>query len=504
MRLSLDAKSKILGDRYYLHYLVAQSNYSKIFLATDLAIDNRRCAIKQLYPNYYPAEIRSKVESAFLQEAQVLKKFAQKHPQICQYYSFLVNSGNQYIVQEWVEGTTLEEKLRQKPRLLETEIKNIILNILLILEYVHSQGIVHNDIKPSNIILRLQNKLPVLIDFGVAKKINTDYGQNIVGTPGYMSVEQAMGKATFSNDLYSLGLTAIHLLTGKSPLGTDFNLEQNNFWCQMKAAFDPKLVAVIDRAISARSDKRFASAREMLNMLQSSKVISISIAKKSNRPKLKLNDSILTLILAMLGMGFYLNYLTQLSVEFSPKVVNSRDSEHLIAPDSDFRPQPIVSEYLIPESIDDIPQPPAVINKNTDNLLQAAIFVPGTTQSEILETLGEPLWRQPGFWVNSVAWFYQDIVSPEFDMGYIFDRYTNKLRQVEIAVPPTTQLSTIQSAMNSFLAQEQSTDAIERGLRAVYQRQRDSYNFGVGNLQGVIQRNHKDRIYMAVWEADFH
>ena len=58
--------------------------------------------------------------------------------------------------------------------------------------------------------------------------------------------------------------------------------------------------------------------------------------------------------------------------------------------------------------------------------------------------------------------------------------------------------------MNSFLAEEEFTSAIEQGLQAVYQRQTKNYDFKVGNLKGIVKRNHKDRIYIAVWEADFH
>ena len=526
MRLSLDAKNKILGDRYYLHYLVAQSNYSKIFLATDLAINDRKCAIKQLSPSYCPVEIRSKVKSAFLNEARVLKQFARQHSQICQYYSYLVDRGNHYIVQEWVEGTTLRERLQQSPKLSEAEIKHIVLNVLSTLEHVHSRGIIHNDIKPDNIILRLQNNLPVLIDFGVAKKINDDYEHNIVGTPGYMSIEQAMGKATFSNDLYSLGLTAIHLLTGKSPQEIDLNSERDNFWHRAKSSFDPKLVAVIDRAISVRENERFTSAREMSDTLKSKDLVLMG-SVNSDRSKGKLSDTLLTLVLAMLGMGFYLNYLTsQSNAKLTQKNKNSTETENIIESDRHIiennsadkvspseQPQPqtqlqtqlIVTEYSNSLPTDDKSQSQlAAVDESINNALKETIFVPGTNSNTVLENLGEPLWRKPGFWANSMAWSYEDIVAPGFDIGYVFDNHTNKLRQAEIAVPPTTELSTIQSAMNSFLAAEQSTVAIEQGLQDVYQRQKKSHNFRVGNLKGVVQRNHKDRIYLAVWEADFH
>ena len=494
VRLDLNLENKVLGDRYYLHQLVAQSNYSKIFLATDLMVGQRKCAIKQLSPSYCPIEIQSQIESAFLSEVKVLKRLALKHPQICQFYSYFIDSGNQYIVQEWIEGTTLEEKLRLKRRLLETEVKQIVLNILSILECIHSLNVVHNDIKPGNIILRLQDRLPMLIDFGVARQINTNYGQNVVGTPGYMSLEQAMGKTCFNNDLYSLGLTAIYLLTGKSPKLIDFNSDSDNFWHREKNAFDSQLVATIDRAISASSQERFISASEMRETLQFTKTISVLTSNSDRRGAA---EPVLAIILGLLGMWFYLSYLTQINSKPPAVVTDSVETEYLL-------PSQTNSEILA----DILPATNNATNNNSNSDLQHAlqevIFVPGTTQNKILTSLGEPLWRKPGFWENSIAWSYEDIVSEGFDIGYIFDRQTNILRQAEIAVPPTTQLSTIQSAMNSFLAAESSTIDIERGLQAVYQRQKNTHSFAVGKLEGIIQRNHKDRIYLAVWEADFH
>ena len=83
-------------------------------------------------------------------------------------------------------------------------------------------------------------------------------------------------------------------------------------------------------------------------------------------------------------------------------------------------------------------------------------------------------------------------------------RQTETLRQAEIAVPPETDISTVKAAINSFLATESLSIDIEQGLEAVYQRQIKTYNFTTGNLQGIIQRNDKDRIYLAVWQAGFH
>ena len=490
MRLNLNSSSKILGDRYYLHHLIAQGNHSKVFLATDLLLNYRKCAIKQMYPSYCPQKMRSTIESAFLQEAEILKKFTRKHSQICQFYNYFVDAGNQYLVQEWIEGTTLQEKLHFSGKLSESETKSILLNIVLVLEHVHSQGIVHNDIKPGNIILRLQDRLPVLIDFGIARKVNANYGHDIVGTPGYMSLEQAMGKVSVNNDLYSLGLTAIHLLTGKSPLSIDFDTNKDNFWERAKTAFDPKLVEVIDRAIASESERRFTSAAQMRNMLQPTSKILVATHKNRDRVQFKSEDLIAIAVFLITGTWLCLSYFIS-QFDSKPPVASIENLE-LWASErySIFAPPNNRSEATIL----------SVIN----NALQDVIFVPGTAQTTILEALGEPLWRKAGFWANSVAWSYENIVAEGFDIGYIFDRQTNTLRQAEIAMPPTTKLRTVQSAMNLFLAAEHSNIDIEQGLRAVYQRQKKTHNFTVGNLEGIIQRNPQDRIYLAVWQANFH
>lgn len=495
MRLELDAKNKILGERYYLHHLISQSSHSKLFLATDLMINDRKCAIKQLYPNYYPIEIRSEVESAFVREAKILKHLAPKHHQICQFYSYFFDAGNQYIVQEWIEGTTLATRLNRESKLSESEIKTILLDVLRALKYIHGRGIVHNDIKPSNIILRLSDNLPVLVDFGAARKIDTYSGKNVLGTPGYMSWEQAMGKTAINNDLYSLGITTISLLTGESPQSANFNSGSENLWHQAKKAFDSRLVEAIDRAVAPAGEQRFTSTAAMLEMLEPSEKKAISLPQTSTpvSPKSKLfkTNLVFWIILAISSIGLGLRLL-DLQLDTKPPTATIDFSKNDYWQDLLTRDRP------------NLPVMERTENIQQHNIWHNIIFAPGTAKNKILQTLGEPLWRKRGFWANSTAWSYENIVAQGFDIGYIFDRQTSQLRQAELAVPPTTELSIIQSAMNSFLVEEQSTRDIEQGLQSVYLRQQSSYSFTVGNLKGVVQRNDFDRIYLAVWEADFH
>ena len=424
---SLDLSSQLLNNRYYLHDLIAQSNYSRVFLASDL-LRHRKCVVKQLCLNLCPAKAKQAIESMFWQEAQILQKLTGKHPQICQFYGYFSDNDALYLVQEWIPGITLEQKLHQQEKLSESETKEILISLLSVLECIHRLGIIHRDIKPNNIILRSEDNLPVLIDFGVAQIGNRREPIVIAGTPGYMSLEQALGKASYDNDLYSLGLTAIHLLTGQSPQNVNFE--------NYKPFFQRNLITAIARAISPQSNQRFASATEMRSALQDSGQRSAVTQPNSN--KFKLRSWAICLIIGMQTAGAYLGwrYLTSELDEQPPINFTDLSPAQLGLPTDD--------------DLENDAKPTILETKN--NALQAVIFMPGTSQPKIIQALGEPVWRKPGFWANSIAWSYENIISEGIDLGYIFDSQTNELRQAEIAVPPSTDFSTVRSALNALLS----------------------------------------------------
>lgn len=482
----LDSAPKILGNRYRLHYLVAQNDCSRVFLATDLASNNRKCAIKQLVypPNLKSSKIRLHIECIFWREVEISKKIAGQHMQLCQFYNCLLDDSGEYLVQEWIDGTTLEAQLNRQSKLSESETKSILMRILLVLERIHSLGIVHNDIKPSNVILRQKDRFPVLIDFGVAKKINVNYGQIVAGTPGYMSWEQAMGKSVVTNDLYSLGMMGIYLLTGQSPQSINFS-DRHNCWQQAKASLNPQLVKVIEQAIAQDARQRFNSATEMLAMLRDSAQKSV-VNHGDHTSRSFLSEYLSSiLVLALWGLWLYLHYSTP---QFNSKPPVEIDNWSIATPDFS-----LSEEELQPTELE-----------TTNNALKQNIFVIGTSATIIANRLGEPLWRKSGFWANSIAWSYEDVVSEGIDLGYIFDSQTEDLRQVEIAVPPTTDTSTLVTALNSFMTPQTVTTEIQQGLENVYHRQQDTYRFTINNLEGIIQRNAYDRLYVAVWATDFH
>lgn len=503
---SVNWKGKLLQSRYCLDKTIARGNYSRIFLARDVVFDNRKYVIKQLPLNLIPVDAKHTIKLMFQREAKILQILTNKHPQICQFYDFFADSSCLYLVLEWVQGITLEQKLhlaklslneRSRFRMSESETKNLLLNLLSVLDCIHNLGIIHRDLQPNNIIFRFRDNLPVLIDFGNATVVK-DFDRH------KYTVEQAVA----DSDLYSLGLMAIYLLTGRSPQEANFNLDSpDNFWHQAKTTLDSNLVRVIDRAIAPYPRRRFASATEMRRALQASNktrsfnlTTTTSLAAHTLQKAYSSTDNSSTNNSSRQRLG-------KLCLIISLEVILLWLGMRYLISIPDYQPPLDYSDLLQVES--SIPLPSYENAKltaleTTNKDLKASIFSPGTLENEIFQALGEPSSRQPGFWADSIAWSYQDVVMPEIDLGYILDRNTSQLHQAEIAVPASTDFSTVQSALQALVAESTLSAALVSGLRDVYQGQKTVYDFTVRDLEGTIQRNDKDRIYIGVWQADFH
>jgi len=269
----------ILNNRYRVLQTLGAGGFGNTFLAEDTHMPSgRRCVIKQLKPVTHDPKTYEVVKERFQREAAVLEELGEGHPQIPRLFAYFSEASQFYLVQEWIEGDTLTKKVEQAGRLNENEVKAILVSLLPVLDFVHSRRMVHRDIKPDNIIIRKRDGLPVLIDFGAVKEAMNTVVNNpansaesmVIGTPGFMSGEQAAGRPTYASDLYSLGLTAVYLLTGKLPqeLQTDDRTGEL-LWRQLAPNLHSNLATVIDRAIRFTPRDRFSTAREMLNALQS-------------------------------------------------------------------------------------------------------------------------------------------------------------------------------------------------------------------------------------------
>ncbi|MBD2363700.1 protein kinase [Anabaena minutissima FACHB-250] len=268
----------LLDNRYRVVQTLGSGGFGETFLAEDTQMpSSRRCVVKQLKPIHHNPQIYQLVQERFQREAAILEDLGSYTDQIPTLYAYFQSDGQFYVIQEWVQGDTLTAKFRQQGIFSESAVKEILVNLLPVLEYVHSKRIIHRDIKPDNIILRHRDGKPVLIDFGAVREsmgtvVNSQGDPTssiVIGTPGYMPSEQAAGRPMYSSDIYSLGMTAIYLLTGKQPQELETDPRSGEIiWRTHALSVSPTLAGVIDRAIAYHPRERFATAREMLEALQ--------------------------------------------------------------------------------------------------------------------------------------------------------------------------------------------------------------------------------------------
>ncbi|NJR58750.1 MAG: DUF4101 domain-containing protein [Cyanobacteria bacterium CRU_2_1] len=269
----------LVNNRYRILRTLGKGGFGETFLVEDTQLPSgRHCVLKQLTPVENNSQIYQLVQERFQREAAILEELGEGNAQIPRLYAYFAESDKFYLVQEYIEGETLTHKRLNEGRMSESSVREILAGILPVLEYVHTKRMVHRDIKPDNIILRRRDFKPVLIDFGAVKEtmgtlINSQGNSTrsiVIGTPGFMPSEQAAGRPMYSSDLYSLGLTAIYLLTGKMPqeLETD-PLSGEIQWRQYVLNISPTMASVLDKAIQPNGRDRFHTARQMLDALVS-------------------------------------------------------------------------------------------------------------------------------------------------------------------------------------------------------------------------------------------
>src|SRR5712692_9798624 len=197
--------------RYELRRRVAQGGMAEVYLGYDRRV-RRQVAIKVLYGR----------DESFVRrfEREALAVGTLSHDHILPLYDFGEQRPWYYLVMPYVEGGTLREYLLKRKRLTLQEAASFVDQIASALQYAHDQGVVHRDVKPSNILLR-RDGYAYLVDFGLAKAMMgaeslTSAGA-MVGTPEYMAPEQSNGLNDYRSDIYSLGVILYQMLTGRVP-----------------------------------------------------------------------------------------------------------------------------------------------------------------------------------------------------------------------------------------------------------------------------------------------
>ena len=264
-----------LHDRYTPLRRLGQGGSGRTFLALDtfaidtFAIDNdaiqnkiKRCVIKQI-PSLHLNE------KAIQQKVQGLKR-ASHHPHLPHFIDVFSVEDYFYFVHEWIEGRNLTAELTESETLDESEIWQILNEILPALKLLHECQLVHQDIKPANIIRRANQM--VLVDLGSAEVISAipfDTALPQVGSPEYAAPEQVSGKVCFASDLYSLGMTCLYLLTALSPFDLFDSILDRWVWQDyLTQSVSNALAQVLNQLTQRSIQHRFASAQETIETIQ--------------------------------------------------------------------------------------------------------------------------------------------------------------------------------------------------------------------------------------------
>ncbi|NEP17040.1 MAG: protein kinase [Leptolyngbya sp. SIO4C1] len=256
----------LLAGRYRPLQLIGQGGFGRTLRAVQLetAAD---CVIKQLFWDNRPLETRS---ARFQTEAARLQQLGE-HPQIPQLWEAIEDETGQYLVQEYIAGPTLAALLAQQGPFSAEAIRQLLTSLLPVLEYIHSFRVIHRDIKPANII-QSATELPALVDFGASKLAprQATATATVIGSAEYTAPEQTMGKAVLASDLYSLGVTCLHLLTGVHPFDLYSVAEERWIWrSYLPQPIDSRLAQVVDRLAARSLRDRYGSADQALADLRS-------------------------------------------------------------------------------------------------------------------------------------------------------------------------------------------------------------------------------------------
>ena len=298
---------EIIINRYKIVRQLGQGGFGRTYLAEDMQQSSQKCVLKEFAPQVEEDKDLQKAKELFEREANVLKQL--QHPQIPRLHCFLQvklrNKDFFFLVQDYVEGENyqdlLEKRLNEGRCFSEEEVFHALTQILPILNYIHSQDVVHRDISPDNLILRTTDNLPVLIDFGGVKQLPASQGfwftqlpgnRTLLGKKGYAPEEQLrQGKAFHSSDLYSLGVTALVLLAGQEPQKLYDSYQGKWRWGE-EIKVSSNFEAVLKKMVAYKPSDRYQNAAQVLKDLQSSNPPTSTPPKNTNPNISKIHTAI--------------------------------------------------------------------------------------------------------------------------------------------------------------------------------------------------------------------
>jgi serine/threonine protein kinase len=262
---------QMLQNRYRIVSMLGQGGMGAVYKAWDTRL-NVHLAIKEMIPQPgLEQETLDQLRQQFQQEAQILARLS--HPYLVRVTDFFEESGNAYLVMDFVEGESLSERIAREGALPEERVLEWSHQLLDALGYCHTQGIIHRDIKPQNVIIRSDGRA-ALVDFGLVKlwdptDPHTRTAMRGMGTPEYAPPEQydmQSGHTDPRSDIYGLGATMYHALTGQAPPTATMRIASPRLFQHprtLNPVLSPTTEAAVLRATALAVEDRFATTQEM-------------------------------------------------------------------------------------------------------------------------------------------------------------------------------------------------------------------------------------------------
>src|SRR5713226_2749940 len=269
------APNSIVGGRYRVVKSLGGGGMKLVYLAEALRLAARRCALAERVDIFTSPDMQSQAVSAFQREADMLAQLNNEHiPRIFDRFS---EANHHYLVMEYIDGPTLDDELRKNGGKLKPErVIDIALQVLDTLDYLHNLAppVIYRDLKPSNVMITREGQAK-LIDFGIARHFQPLSNATMIGTQGYAPPEQYRGKVETRSDLYALGATMHHALSGRDPASeAPFSFPSLRKLCP---DLDPALSAIVDQSLAYDVVNRMPTAAEFKRRLLEAKSSSIGV-----------------------------------------------------------------------------------------------------------------------------------------------------------------------------------------------------------------------------------
>ncbi|HEY7984262.1 MAG TPA: protein kinase [Ktedonobacterales bacterium] len=266
----LPADQRLNGDRYVIVRKLAQGGQSAVYLAIDTA-DGQRRAIKEMSESQISPQQRGVAVNDFLREASILMRLS--HPGLCRVFNTFIEGRKPFLVMEYVQGHNLEDEMIGLGRPLKwQDVTRWGMALADVLAYLHGQDppVIYRDLKPANVMLAPQGALK-LIDFGIARQLFPQRQMDTarLGTDGYAPMEQYNGRSEPRSDLYALGASLYHLLTGRVPEAAPLRYSGQLLTPirTINAAVPEPVDRVIQQALRLNVQERFPTAAAMWQAL---------------------------------------------------------------------------------------------------------------------------------------------------------------------------------------------------------------------------------------------